>query len=441
MPKAFQKVYTKLVQITKATVSLRAENVGNDEMALVAGRPAQVVKMIGDIVTLQVFQGTEGIPTNAEVVFLGRPPRLKVSELLAGRFFNAYGEPIDGGAEVEGKEVEIGGPSVNPVRRKQPSELIATGIAGIDLNNTLVTGQKIPFFADPDQPYNAVLAQVALRAEADKIILGGMGLSNDDYLSFKNTFTEAGALDKIICFINTTDDPPVERLLIPDMACTAAEYFAVEHKQKVLVLLTDMTLYADALAIVSNKMDQIPSKDSMPGSLYSDLAKIYEKAAQFPDGGSITIIAVTTLNEGDITHAVPDNTGYITEGQLYLRRDSDIGKTIIDPFRSLSRLKQLVIGKKTREDHPAVMNTLVRLYSDAANAKMKKENGFDLTEYDERCLKYAAEYSERLLAIDINIKIDEMLETGWELMGKYFSKAVVGMKESLVEQYGKWTNN
>lgn len=440
MPKAFQKVYTKLVQITKATVALRAENVGNDEMALVDGRPAQVVKMIGDIVTLQVFQGTEGIPTNAEVVFLGRPPRLKVSELLAGRFFNAYGEPIDGGAEIEGKEVDIGGPSVNPVRRKQPSELIATGIAGIDLNNTLVTGQKIPFFADPDQPYNAVLAQVAIRAEADKIILGGMGLSNDDYLSFKNTFTEAGALDKIICFVNTTDDPAVERLLIPDMACTAAEYFAVEHKEKVLVLLTDMTLYADALAIVSNKMDQIPSKDSMPGSLYSDLAKIYEKAAQFPDGGSITIIAVTTLNEGDITHAVPDNTGYITEGQLYLRRDSDIGKTIIDPFRSLSRLKQLVIGKKTREDHPTVMNTLVRLYSDAANAKMKKENGFDLTEYDERCLKFSNEYSERLLAIDINIKIDDMLETGWELMAKYFSKAEVGVKDSLVEKYGKWAS-
>lgn len=440
MPKAFQKVYTKLVQITKATVALRAENVGNDEMALVDGRPAQVVKMIGDIVTLQVFQGTEGIPTNAEVVFLGRPPRLKVSKLLAGRFFNAYGEPIDGGAEIEGKEVDIGGPSVNPVRRKQPSELIATGIAGIDLNNTLVTGQKIPFFADPDQPYNAVLAQVAIRAEADKIILGGMGLSNDDYLSFKNTFTEAGALDKIICFVNTTDDPAVERLLIPDMACTAAEYFAVEHKEKVLVLLTDMTLYADALAIVSNKMDQIPSKDSMPGSLYSDLAKIYEKAAQFPDGGSITIIAVTTLNEGDITHAVPDNTGYITEGQLYLRRDSDIGKTIIDPFRSLSRLKQLVIGKKTREDHPTVMNTLVRLYSDAANAKMKKENGFDLTEYDERCLKFSNEYSERLLAIDINIKIDEMLETGWELMAKYFSKAEVGVKDSLVEKYGKWAS-
>lgn len=441
MPKAFQKVYTKLVQITKATVSLRAENVGNDEMAIVDGRPAQVVKMIGDIVTLQVFPGTEGIPTNAEVIFLGRPPRLTVSEMLAGRFFNAYGEPIDGGVKVEGKDVDIGGPSVNPVRRKQPSELIATGIAGIDLNNTLVTGQKIPFFADPDQPYNSVLAEVALRSDADKIILGGMGLSNDDYLSFKNTFTEAGALDKIICFINTTDNPPVERLLVPDMACTAAEYFAVEHKEKVLVLLTDMTLYADALAIVSNKMDQIPSKDSMPGSLYSDLAKIYEKAAQFPDGGSITIIAVTTLNEGDITHAVPDNTGYITEGQLYLRRDADIGKTIIDPFRSLSRLKQLVIGKKTREDHPAVMNTLVRLYSDAANAKMKRENGFDLTEYDERCLKFSREYAERLLAIDVNIPIMEMLETGWELMGKYFNKAEVSIKDTLIDKYGKWSNN
>lgn len=440
MPKAFQKIYTKLVQITKATVSLRAENVGNEEMAIVSGRPAQVVKMIGDVVTLQVFQGTEGIPTNAEVIFLGTPPRLKVSELLAGRFFNAYGKPIDGGAEIEGKEIEIGGPSVNPVRRKQPSELIATGIAGIDLNNTLVTGQKIPFFADPDQPYNATLAQVALRAEADKIILGGMGLSNDDYLSFKNTFIEAGALDKIICFINTTDDPPVERLLVPDMACTAAEYFAVEKKEKVLVLLTDMTLYADALAIVSNKMDQIPSKDSMPGSLYSDLAKIYEKAAQFPDGGSITIIAVTTLNEGDITHAVPDNTGYITEGQLYLRRDSDIGKVIIDPFRSLSRLKQLVIGKKTREDHPAVMNTLIRFYSDAANAKMKKENGFDLTEYDERTLKFSFEYAEKLLAIDVNIKIEEMLEIGWELMGKYFTPAEVGVKDDLVKKYGKWKN-
>ena len=432
---AFKKIYTKISNVTKATCMLSATGVGNDELALIHGRMAQVVKIIGDEITLQVFEGTEGIPTNAEVVFLGKAPTLKVSDQLAGRFFNAYGLPIDGGAQPEGREVEIGGPSVNPVRRKQPSELIATGIAGIDLNNTLVTGQKIPFFADPDQPFNEVMAMVAMRAKSDKIILGGMGMTNDDYLFFKNTFSNAGALDRIVSFINTTEDPSVERLLIPDMALTAAEYFAVEKNEKVLVLLTDMTNYADALAIVSNRMDQIPSKDSMPGSIYSDLAKIYEKAVQFPDGGSITIIAVTTLSGGDITHAVPDNTGYITEGQLYLRKDSNVGKVIIDPFRSLSRLKQLVIGKKTRDDHPQVMNAAVRLFSDAANAQTKMENGFDLTDYDNRSLAFADDYSRQLLAIDVNVDTTEMLDIAWKLFGEHFTPAEVNIKQSLVEKY------
>ena len=433
--KAFQKIYTKVENITKATCMLRATGVGNEELATIDGRLAQVVRIMNDEVTLQVFGGTEGIPTDAEVIFLGKAPSLQVGDQLVGRFFNAYGEPIDGGPAVSGQKVEIGGPSVNPVRREQPSELIATGIAGIDLNNTLVTGQKIPFFADPDQPFNEVMAMVALRAKSDKIILGGMGMTNDDYLFFKNTFSNAGALDRIVSFINTTEDPSVERLLIPDMALTAAEYFSVVKGEKVLVLLTDMTNYADALAIVSNRMDQIPSKDSMPGSLYSDLAKIYEKAVQFPDGGSITIIAVTTLSGGDITHAVPDNTGYITEGQLYLRRDSNVGKVIIDPFRSLSRLKQLVIGKKTREDHPQVMNAAVRLFSDAAGAQTKMENGFDLTDYDERTLSFAADYSRELLAIDVNIDTEQMLDTAWHLFGRYFRPAEVNIKQSLVDKY------
>ena len=435
--KAFQRIYTHLTAITKATVTLEADGISTDELALVAGRLAQVVKIKGRSVTLQVFGGTEDIPTNAEVTFWGEPPALNVSDDLAGRFFNAYGEPIDGGPAVEGEKRQIGGPSVNPYKRRQPSQLIPTGIAGIDLNNTLVSGQKIPFFADPDQPYNQVMSMVALRADVDKIILGGMGLTNDDYLFFKNEFERAGALHKIISFVNTTDQPPVERLLIPDMALTAAEYFAVDKNEKVLVLLTDMTLYADALSIVSNRMDQIPSKDSMPGSLYSDLAKIYEKAVQLPAGGSITIIAVTTLNDGDITHAIPDNTGYITEGQLFLRSDPDSGKVIVDPFRSLSRLKQLVQNKKTREDHSAVMNTSVRLYADAANAKTKLENGFDLNDYDVRCLNYAKEYATRLLAIDVNISIDEMLDTAWELFGKYFTKAETGLKDKLIEKYWK----
>ncbi len=434
--KAFQRVYTKLFQLTKATVSLQAKGIGYDELAIVDGRLAQVVKIMGDMVTLQIFGGTEGIATNAEVIFAGKPPSLKVGDDLAGRFFNAYGDPMEGG-EIMGEEREIGGPSVNPVRRKQPSEFIPTGIAGIDLNNALVTGQKIPFFADPDQPFNQVMAMVALRAKADKIILAGMGLTRDDYLYFKNVFDNAGALDRIVGFINTTEEPPVERLLVPDMALTAAEYFAVEKNEKVLVLLTDMTLYSDALSIVSNRMDQIPSKDSMPGSLYSDLARLYEKAVQFPDGGSITIIAVTTLSGGDITHAVPDNTGYITEGQLFLRKDSDVGKVIVDPFRSLSRLKQLVIGKKTREDHPQVMNAAVRLYADAANAKTKQENGFDLTDYDERSLEFARGYSEKLLAIDVNIDTDAMLETAYDLFNKHFKPEEVGIRQEFVDKYWK----
>ena len=436
MNTAFQKVYTKITQITKATCSLKAQGVGNDELAIVNGRLAQVVKIWGEDITLQVFSGTEGIPTNAEVTFLGKAPTLKVGEDLCGRFFNAFGDPIDGGPAVDGEEREIGGPSVNPVRRKQPSELIATGIAGIDLNNTLVSGQKIPFFADPDQPYNQVMANVALRAQTDRIILGGMGLTNDDYLYFKNLFDNAGVLDRIVSFVNTTEAPPVERLLVPDMALTAAEYFAVDKNEQVLVLLTDMTLYADALSIVSNRMDQIPSKDSMPGSLYSDLAKIYEKAVQFPQGGSITIIAVTTLSGGDITHAIPDNTGYITEGQLFLRKDTEIGKVIVDPFRSLSRLKQLVIGKKTRKDHPQVMNAAIRLYADAANARTKLENGFDLTDYDKRTLDFARDYSNELLAIDVNIGITQMLDTAWALFRKYFTRSELGIKKEIVDEFG-----
>ena len=435
--KAFQRTYTQLQAITKATVTLNARDVSNDELATVNGKLAQVVKTKGDSVTLQGFSGTEGVPTNAEVSFHGAPPTLRVSDQLAGRFFNAYGQPIDGGPEIEGEEREVGGPSVNPYKRRQPSELIPTGIAGIDLNNTLVSGQKIPFFADPDQPYNKVMADVALRADVDKIILGGMGLTNDDYLFFRHEFEAAGALGKIVSFVNTTEEPPVERLLIPDMALCAAEYFAVDKNEKVLVLLTDMTLYADALSIVSNRMDQIPSKDSMPGSLYSDLAKIYEKAVQLPDGGSITIIAVTTLNDGDITHAIPDNTGYITEGQLFLRADPDTGKVIVDPFRSLSRLKQLVQGKKTREDHSQVMNAGVRLYADAQNAKTKLENGFDLSDYDLRCLDYAKEYATRLLSIDVNITVEQMLDTAWEIFAKYFSPAETGIKQALVDKYWK----
>ncbi len=430
-----RKIYTQLSGITKATITVIADGIGMEEMAMIDGRHAQVVKLNGREVTLQVFAGTDGLKTDSQIYFLGLPPQLSVGSDLSGRYLNAYGDPIDGGAPVDGRVVDIGGPAVNPVRRLQPFSMIATGIAGIDLNNSLVAGQKIPFFADPDQPYNQVMATVALRADADRIILGGIGLTNDDFLYYQNVFENAGIHDRITAFINTTENPPIERLLIPDMCLTAAEYFAIEKGQKVLVLLSDMTLFADALSIVANKMDQIPSKDSMPGSLYSDLARIYEKAAQYDNGGSITIIAVTTLNQGDITHAVPDNTGYITEGQLFLRRDATISKVVVDPFRSLSRLKQIVIGKKTREDHPQLMNALVRLFADAANALTKQQNGFELTRYDTRTLEFAREYSTQLLAIDVNITVEEMLNTGWRLLARHFEKTETGIKQALIDKY------
>jgi len=435
--KSFQKIYNRLSNITKATCSLKASGVGYEEMAFLQGRAAQVVKIIGDEVTLQVFSGTEGLSTDSEVIFTGESPRMAIGDHLEGRFFNSFGKPIDGYPIIEGTLRAVGGPSVNPVRRVQPSQLITTGIAGIDMNNTLVSGQKIPFFADPDQPYNQVLSMIALRAKVDKIILGGMGLTWDDYLFFKNSFEHGYGKSKIIGFINTIEDSPVERLLIPDMALSTAEYFAYEKNEKVLVLLTDMTLYCDALSIVSNRMDQIPSKDSMPGSLYSDLARLYEKAVQFPDGGNITILAVTTLSGGDITHAIPDNTGYITEGQLFLRRATEISKVIVDPFRSLSRLKQLVIGKSTRTDHPQVMNAAIRLYADAANARTKLENGFELTDYDKRVLKFAEDYSRKILAIDVNLEIDQMLDQTWQLFQAHMSKDEVGIKQEFVDIYWK----
>lgn len=432
---AFHKIYYELTEITKATCVVYANGVSNEEMAYVAGRPAQVIKLEGSKVTLQVFSGTQGLKTDSEILFTGSSPQIKVSENLLGRFINSYGEPIDNGPKILGDYIEIGGPAVNPIKRQKPYKIIKTGLSGIDLNNTVVAGQKIPFFSDPDQPFNQVMAMIAQKSKVDYIIIGGIGLTHDDYIFYKDFFYQSGSLDNIIGVINTTQESAVERLLVPDTCLSIAEYFSIKKGKNVLVLLSDMTLYAEALAIVSNRMDQIPSKDSMPGSLYSDLARLYEKAVQLPNGGSITILSVTTLSGGDITHSIPDNTGYITEGQLFLRYDDKIGKTIIDPFRSLSRLKQLVIGKTTRDDHPQVMNTAIRLYSDAANALTKQDNGFDLTEYDKRCISFSYDYSKNILSITEGGDIDHILDQLWKLFEKYFHFDEIQIKQEFYDKY------
>ena len=445
MPKEYRTIQEVAgpLMLVQGVENVTYDELGEIELASGEKRRCKVLEIDGGNALVQLFESSTGINlSNSKVRFLGRTMELGVSEDMLGRVFDGLGNPIDGGPEILPEERrDINGLPMNPAARSYPQEFIQTGVSAIDGLNTLVRGQKLPIFSASGLPHANLAAQIARQAkvrgtdEPFAVVFAAMGITFEEAHFFTESFKETGAIDRTVLFINLANDPAVERIATPRMALTAAEYFAVEHNQKVLVLLTDMTSYADALAIVSNRMDQIPSKDSMPGSLYSDLAKIYEKAVQFPAGGSITIIAVTTLSGGDITHAVPDNTGYITEGQLFLRRDSDIGKVIVDPFRSLSRLKQLVTGKKTRKDHPQVMNAAVRLYADAANAKTKMENGFDLTNYDERTLAFAKDYSNQLLAIDVNLDTTEMLDVAWGLFGRYFRPEEVNIKKDLVDQY------
>ena len=445
MPKEYRTIQEVAgpLMLVQGVENVTYDELGEIELASGEKRRCKVLEIDGGNALVQLFESSTGINlSNSKVRFLGRTMELGVSEDMLGRVFDGLGNPIDGGPEILPEERrDINGLPMNPAARSYPQEFIQTGVSAIDGLNTLVRGQKLPIFSASGLPHANLAAQIARQAkvrgtdEPFAVVFAAMGITFEEAHFFTESFKETGAIDRTVLFINLANDPAVERIATPRMALTAAEYFAVEHNQKVLVLLTDMTSYADALAIVSNRMDQIPSKDSMPGSLYSDLAKIYEKAVQFPAGGSITIIAVTTLSGGDITHAVPDNTGYITEGQLFLRRDSDIGKVIVDPFRSLSRLKQLVSGKKTRKDHPQVMNAAVRLYADAANAKTKMENGFDLTNYDERTLAFAKDYANQLLAIDVNLDTTEMLDVTWGLFSKYFKPEEVNIKKELVDEH------
>ena len=435
-----RKVYHKIIKISGNVITVEAEGAAYNELAEVSSARgvslAQVIRLDGNQVSLQVFAGARGISTGDQIRFLGREMTVSGSDALLGRVFNGRGVPRDNRPEINDEPTAIGTPSVNPAKRIIPRNMIRTNIPMIDVFNTLVESQKLPIFSVAGEPYNELLARIALQAEVDVIILGGMGLKYDDYLIFKRTLDEHGALNRTVMFIHTAADPVVECLMVPDMSLAVAESYALKGK-RVLVLLTDMTNFADALKEIAVTMEQIPATRGYPGDLYSQLAGRYEKAVDFDSAGSITILAVTTMPGDDVTHPVPDNTGYITEGQLFLRRDSDIGKVVVDPFRSLSRLKQLVSGKKTRKDHPQVMNAAVRLYADAANAKTKLENGFDLTNYDERTLSFAKEYSDKLLAIDVNLNTTEMLDVTWGLFSKYFKPEEVNIRQELIDTYWK----
>ncbi len=420
------KVYTKIESIVGDVITVRAQGVRYNDLAVVGKSFANVIKLDGDLVSLQVFAGAKGISTNDEVRFLGVPMKVSFSEDLLGRVFDGSGRPRDNGPALEDNMIEIGGPSVNPAKRIVPKNMIRTGIPMIDVFNTLVESQKLPIFSVSGEPYNELLARIAMQAEVDLIILGGMGLKYDDYLFFKDTLEKSGAMSRTIMFIHTASDPTVECMMIPDMALAVAERFAIEGK-KVLVLLTDMTNFADSLKEMAITMDQVPSNRGYPGDLYSSLASRYEKAVDFEGAGSLTILAVTTMPGDDVTHPVPDNTGYITEGQYYLKNGH------IEPFGSLSRLKQNV-NSETRNDHRALMDGLIKLYSAYKESLEKKSMGFMMSEWDEKLLKYGHLFETRLMDLSVNIPLEEALDLGWEILAECFEPNETGLRSELIAQ-------
>ena len=506
------KVYHKIDALSGSVATLRAEGVKYNEIAEIESRAgtslAQVIKLDGPNVTLQIFAGARGVDTSARVRFLGETMKIPFGDDLLGRAFTGTGKPRDGGPAISDNKVPIGQPSVNPSKRVMPRRMVRTNIPMIDLFNSLVVSQKLPIFARAGEPYNELLARIAMQASSDVIVLGGMGLKYDDYLKFREKLDESGALSRTVMFVHTAADPTVECMLVPDVSLAVAEQFALQKKD-VLVLLTDMTSFADAMKEIAITMEQIPSNRGYPGDLYSQLAARYEKAVQFdfgkkkkPDAenteekegeddedqkGSITILAVTTMPGDDVTHPVPDNTGYITEGQFYLRNGR------IEPFGSLSRLKQQVNkggvlsesstpqqgsrstyqeklpgfynGKpideeidayclqtgrkredlseveiyralnKTRYDHRTIMDAMIKLYASYKETVEKQSMGFRMSDWDQKLLKYGAMFEKEMMDLSVNIDLIDALDLGWKILAECFEKDEVGIPTKFTDVF------
>ncbi len=428
-----RKVYDRILDMRGNLITVMAQGVSLGEVAKIEKRNgtftfASVLRFEDDLVTLQVFESTRGISTGDKVTFLNRQMQAAYSDQLLGRRFNGAGVPIDEGPDIVGEEVDIGTPSFNPVRRIIPRELVRTNIPMIDVFNCLVKSQKIPIFSVAGEPYNQLMMRIAGQTDADVVIIAGMGLRFDDYQAFISNAEKSGSMERTIMYIHRAVDPPVECLLVPDMALSVAEKFALAGKD-VLVLMTDMTAFADAIKEIAITMDQIPSNRGYPGSLYSDLASRYEKAVDIDGAGAITILTVTTMPGGDVTHPIPDNTGYITEGQFYLRNKR------IDPFGSLSRLKQQVIGKVTRDDHGDLANAMIRLYADSKKARERQGMGFRLSRWDEKLLRYSYLFEEKMMSLEVNLKLEKALDLGWHILSECFELEEIGIKQAIADKY------
>lgn len=425
------KVYHRIERIAGSVITVKADGVAYQELAQVTSPQgvslARVIRIDKEMVDLQVFAGARGITTDSQVRFIGKPMEIPFSDSLLGRVFTGSGIPRDNGPLIEENPIQIGGPSVNPAKRIIPRNMVRTGIPMIDVFNTLVVSQKLPIFSIAGEPYNQLLARIALQAEVDVIVLGGMGLKHDDYLYLRDFLEQNGALSRSVMFVHTASDPIVECLLVPDAALAVAEQFAIKGKN-VLVLLTDMTNFADAMKEIAITMEQIPSNRGYPGDLYSQLASRYEKAVDFDTAGSITILAVTTMPGDDVTHPVPDNTGYITEGQFYLRKGR------IEPFGSLSRLKQQVNGS-TRSDHRTIMNTMIQLYASFKETVEKQSMGFRMSTWDQKLLRYGVRFEKEMMDLSVNIPLEKALDLGWIILSDCFEPEETGIPSKMINEY------
>ena len=455
-----QKQYLKLEKIDGPLIVLKGvENVSYDEMMEIVidgneRRRAKVVRIQGDKVIAQVFEGTTGISTeNSAVTFTGSPLEICLNKNILGRTFNGVGEPIDNGDYIiSEKKYNVNGRPMNPVAREYPRDYLETGISAIDTLTTLIRGQKLPIFSSNGLTHNALAAQIVrqskLKNSDDKfaIVFAGMGIKYDDYEFFKSAFEESGASSRVVSYINLADAPIVERISTPRTALTAAEYLAFEEGMHILVVMTDITSYAEALREISSAREEVPSRKGYPGYLYSDLSTLYERAGMVKGKkGSITLIPILTMPNDDITHPIPDLTGFITEGQIVLSREL-FQKNIYPPVNilpSLSRLMKDGIGDGyTREDHDQVQSQLFALYSKVIEVRSLSQiiGEDDLTEIDKIYMKFGRQFEQNFLNqnFDEARTIEESLDIAWDLF-KLFPKIELDRLESkYIEKYGRW---